>query len=216
MILLLIACSSSLDSSASHMLGVRSDTGDTGDSAEGETAEVETGGRETGSEETGTADTGLDTADTGSVDTGADTADTADTSDTVDTSPPPCTGLVFTPASVTFEVVSGYAKYTTDSVTFEVTGCGTNVTAMSHCASSYGWYDLSLPGDTDPAVFEGECALGSREYPLLDDSGAAVDGEVTAPVTLTLGTFDEIDPGAWTAVTINSDQGSFTVRVDFD
>lgn len=207
MILLLIACSSSPDSSTSHMLGVLSDTGDTGD------VDGETGGGETGGEDTGEADTSLDTADTGSI----DTADTADTADTVDTSPPPCTGLVFTPASATFEAHGGYAEYTTDSVTFDVTGCGSNVTAQSVCAgSAYGWFALSLPGDTDPAVFGGECKYGARESPLLDDSGALVDGEVTTTVTLVMVAFDNIDAAVWTRLAVNSDQGSISIQVDFN
>lgn len=228
MIWFMLACSSMSTSDAGSIHAPLVDTGegaegeDTGGSETGDTGGSETGdtGADTAIEDSG-LDTGGDTAieDTASEDTAADTAEDTATADTAeDTSPPPCTGLVFTPTTVAFVVPWAYGTYITDSVTFDVVGCGTNVTAGSFCGGTGSdWIDFSMPGDSAPASAGSACSRAARTDPLLDDAGAPVEGDVATTVTLTMVAFGTWgDTSSWTQVTVDSDQGATVLHIDFD
>ena len=204
MILLLLASACTPDAVDAPNARVHTVIDDTGDA---DTAIGDSSSDDSGSDDSG--DTAIeDAGDTGSADT-ADTADTAledtaleDTADTAleDTAVEPCTGIVATLVSCTGScaVASGGLNVTTSSsgyeastATFAVTGCTTGAYGRSFTQeTSYGWLDLSWPGDSNPSTTAGRSPDAIRDDPtadaLLDDYGNPVDGWVDTEVTLTI------------------------------
>lgn len=217
---IILACASS-DSVPSNSTPLLAVGGSTADAVNEDTGNEDTGTGDTN--ETAQGDTGGDTAvvedtaqgDTAQGDTGVE--DTAIDPSGEDTAPA-CTGLTIDSTGVS-GTAHGYGSsmYSSFSKTFHITGCATNVTAHNGCSGDgSSWFDISWPGSTEAATTSGGCVYGGRDETLLDDSGMVVTGEVDTEVTLTVIGYGYIDSAAWAETTIDSDQGTLTVRVDFD
>lgn len=186
-----------------------SDTDTATDTGSDDTSTVDTGSDDTGEEDTSTADTGSDTAEATETGTVEDTG----TEDTAS-----CAGLIIDSTSVS-GTAHGYgaSMYSEFSKTFHITGCATHVTAHNGCGGdSSAWFDVSWPGASAAATTSGGCTFGGRDEALLDDAGIGVDGEVDTEVTLVVTGYGYVDPITWTETTIDSDQGTLSIRVDFD